>query len=268
MHRVLITLLIGLLVLPGALAQDAPPQPPPEQTPLPEPEQTPPPAMPIQPETIVLTAEDGLDLVGDFYLLNPDAATVVLLHQIYRTRVDWQPYAELLNASGFNVLAVDLRGWGDTGGDIFWEQAVDDVALWLLWLREVAGVQPDTISLMGSSMGSSLALVGCAQDPLCATAIAVSPGWSYYGISVQEAFSTQLQDRPVLLVYAERDSYPRRGVPQMLTASPNPDLITVQAYPGNAHGMDLMGQEVITFLPLMLDWLTTYGVAPSPAPAQ
>jgi pimeloyl-ACP methyl ester carboxylesterase len=174
---------------------------------------------------------------------------VLLLHQLYTNRASWSDVLPVLTANGYNVLAVDVRGYGQTRGGINWLRAVTDVAVWMEWLRDTGGVRGDGIFTMGSSMGSSLAIVGCANDPACRGAVAISPGWQYYNLSVRDSLNTH----PILAVYAERDRWPSLGIPRMLDASP--DLVNVYAYPGNAHGMDLVSDEFDTFMPLILDWL-------------
>ncbi|MGB1286825.1 MAG: alpha/beta hydrolase [Aggregatilineales bacterium] len=245
LKRILLFCLILLIILPMTSAQDdAPVAENPE-------------LVLVQPQPVSAIAPDGLVLVGDFYLVNQQAPTVVLFHEIYRLRSNWLPYANLLTTAGFNVLAVDMRGWGQTGGTIDWFTAVDDVAVWMDWLRNAAQVRPDAISMMGSSMGSSIAIVGCANDALCQTAIAVSPGYSYYGVDVTEALSL-LGERQMFIVYSDRDLYPRRGVPRMQALVP--DNLTIQTYPGRVHGMDLLQAEQATFIPLMLQWFQVLGV--------
>lgn len=201
-------------------------------------------------------AADGVTLVGDFYLVNPERPTIILLHELYTTRAMWEPVARVLSEHGYNALAVDLRGFGQTRAVINWQRAVEDVATWFTWLRDVGGVRGDAISTMGSSMGSTLAIIGCANDTACRTVIAISPGWSYYGISVEAAFADTLGERPVLLAYAENDRWPALGVPRIMAVAS--DQVVEQVYPYNTHGRRLIIREQAHFAPLMLDWLAEY----------
>lgn len=247
--------LIALLVTAGAGVAGA------QGDDLPTPSPTPPPtAPPTEPSFFPLTirtpAQDGHTLVGELFLLGPAYPSVLLLHELYADHTGWGDLPGSLLAAGYNVLAVDLRGHGATGGAINWPQAVVDVADWLTWMRSV-GLRGDAISLIGSSMGASLALVGCANDPLCPTAIALSPGWAYYGISVEAAFAENFGARPVLLVYAVDDYYPALGVPQMVEAGSQ--NVVVEEYAGNAHGFLLLESEGETLIPALIAWLARYG---------
>lgn len=233
----------GLLFAPAvALAQDAPAEAP---------------AVTPQPVEIS-AASDGATLRGDFYAppaLAPDEAApaVLLLHQLYATRASWGAVAEALATDGFRVLAVDLRGWGATGGDIDWALAPDDTQDWLAWLVAQPGVRGDAVFVMGASMGANLALRGCAEAPdhanVCAAAVAVSPGLNYFGVRTAAAVET---GTPALIVYAEGDRRPARDVPLMLESA-GANLETI-LFTGREHGMALfdahpeLAAEVITWM--------------------
>ena len=51
----------------------------------------------VEPQTVIIQAEDGARLVGDFYLVDPLNPTVILLHQLYTTRLSWQPVISRLD---------------------------------------------------------------------------------------------------------------------------------------------------------------------------
>ncbi|MEL6308132.1 MAG: alpha/beta fold hydrolase [Chloroflexota bacterium] len=238
--RCLVTVLLCLLAVSVASAQD---EVAPEATPEP---------LPIAPQVVEIDALDGLDLTADFYLVDPARPTVILIHEMYTDRTSWDPLLLPLLANAYNILVPDVRGWGDTRGAINWYSAVEDVSVWFTWLRETAGVNPEAIHTVGSSMGSSLAINGCANDEFCRSSVAISPGWRYYGISVQDTIAT----KQTLVIYAERDRWPALGVPDMVEAAP--ETLTVITYPGNAHGMDLFEDEQETVVVQILEWLNTH----------
>lgn len=209
-------------------------------------------ALPIPAQVITVDAEDGLDLVADFYLVDPARPTVILLHELYQTRASWESLLLPLIANGYNILVPDIRGWGETRGAINWFTAVEDVAIWFTWLRDEAQVNPEAIHTLGSSMGSSLAIRGCANDDFCRSAIAISPGWSYYRISLADSIA----ERPVFAIYAANDRYPALGVPRMEEAAP--DTFITLSYDGNAHGMDLVSDQQETMVVAIIEWLNSH----------
>jgi len=210
----------------------------------------------VAPQTVLVQAEDGALLVGDFYLVNPVSPTIILAHQLYTNRRSWDFVISPLIGENYNVLAIDLRGYGESSSSINWKLAVTDMQLWFNWLRTEGEVRGDAISTMGSSMGSTLAIVGCANDPLCKTAIAISPGWDYYNIKIEDALTTGLNTRPLLIVYSERDRWPSLGMPQIEAAATNP--LTIEVFPANAHGIDLVKFNEEDIITMILEWLALY----------
>src|SRR6266496_2932257 len=111
-----------------------------------------------EPQTVQVAATDGLKLAGDFYAAENASSeskpAVLLLHIIGSNRHSWSPLIPSLLDAGYSVLTVDLRGFGDTGGDINWSAATTDVQTWLDWLHVQPEVRPDEISIIGGSIGA------------------------------------------------------------------------------------------------------------------
>jgi pimeloyl-ACP methyl ester carboxylesterase len=197
---------------------------------------------------VELTAADGLTLSGTYYATAGDAPAVLLLHQLYTTRASWDRLIQPLQEAGYRVLAVDMRGYGLTRGRINWTQAQTDAALWLEWLATQPGTQ--RVYTLGSSMGSSMALIACGAVESCRGAVALSPGLNYYGVSIMGPL--EAAGFAKLIVYADRDRYPARAVPaieELENAS-----ITLRAYAGRAHGVDLLTQ-FDDLAPALIEWL-------------
>lgn len=235
--RYLLLVLLVALILPAA-AQDSPAEP-----------------TPVGPQsiTVEVQAEDGLRLSGDYYATGNDAPAVLLLHQLYTTRTSWRRVVGPLVDAGYHVLAVDLRGYGQTRGSIDWSKAQRDTQTWLDWLAEQPGVRADSLLVMGSSMGANLALVGCAESEGCAGAVAIAPGLNYFGVRTEDAVTSGIE---AMLIYGDRDSRPARAVPQMveLAEAAGLDTLTTLVYARREHGMDLFAFEP-DLLPAIIDWL-------------
>ena len=102
--------------------------------------------------------KDGLNIVADSWGSDSDPL-VILLHGGGQTRHAWGESGELLSSSGFYVLALDLRGHGDSDwhpeGDYSIESHKEDLIKILDYLKKPA-------SLVGASLGGiiSLSLAG------------------------------------------------------------------------------------------------------------
>ena len=249
-YPLVVVLLILLISTGHGTAQEVTPENTPEATP----------EMPTGPVPDVVTVEatDGRTLVGDYY--TPPGIgygpVALLLHELYTNSTSWNPLVGPLLANGYRVLAVDLRGYGRTRGTINWHQAQEDTQTWLEWIHTHPGVQRDAIFTVGSSMGSSLALVGCVEAVHCAGVVALSPGRSYFGVYTLDVFAGGI---PVLLVYAEDDYYSARGVPQMMETAVEHELddtLTVQVYSGNGHGIQLFAED--DCLATIITWMNRH----------
>jgi esterase/lipase len=134
-----------------------------------------------EPQTVEVTAEDGLTLVGHYYALPTDAVpeqgapAVLLLHGHTGTHRDWLPLIEPLLQAGYHALAVEERGLG-SGGEQDWLTAVGDVQIWFDWLKAQPNVQADDLAIVGERIGAHLAINGCNNDPACFAVVALSPG--------------------------------------------------------------------------------------------
>jgi len=192
-------------------------------------------------QAVTVTADDGLMLVGDYYPATTDSGhprpAVLLLHMIGSNRESWSPLTPALTEAGYAALGVDLRGHGETGGEINWTAATADVQTWLDWLRGQAGVRADSISIIGASIGANLALIGCGNDPDCMTTIALSPGLVYYSLKTDEAVSNQLSNRSTLLIASQIDTYSAESVRQLFAIASGD--VGAQLYAGTAHGTNL-----------------------------
>lgn len=187
-------------------------------------------------ERVTLEGYDGRILVGEYWA--GGGPSILLIHQLYTNRSSWYPIIPQFQAAGYRVLAVDLRGYGETGGPISWSRTQNDIQDWIEWLLD-HGTNRDSVFLMGSSMGANLALKGCADYAPCAGAVAISPGRNYFGVYTTDAVTSGI---PALLIYGDTDTQPRRDVPLMMTDAEEAgysDRVQDLALEGRIHGMDL-----------------------------
>jgi len=115
--------------------------------------------------TVTLTAEDGTILKASYFAAAKPGPGVLLLHQCNRQRKVWDVLAERLASSGVNVLTLDYRGFGESGGTpndklappeqmrIATEVWPRDFDMALTYLESQPGVQRDKIGAGGASCG-------------------------------------------------------------------------------------------------------------------
>jgi hypothetical protein len=111
-----------------------------------------------------LTAADGTNLKATFFSADKPGPGVLLLHQCNRQRKVWDSLAQQLAAAGINVLTLDYRGFGESGGIPLTkatpQQIQDlqakwpsDIDLALKYLEDQQRVKRDIIGVGGASCG-------------------------------------------------------------------------------------------------------------------
>ena len=193
-------------------------------------------------ETVALRAADGTTLSAAWLAPARPAPAIVLVHMLTRTRRDWDVAAEALNASGFGVLALDLRGHGESSGN--WASGLaplqQDVQAAADWLKARSDVLSGRIGIAGASLGATLAALVAASDGAVRSLALISPASEYRGLR-SEAAVRKYAERggAMMLVASTGDPYALRTVhafESMGTGSR--DLRVVDGT--NAHGTTLL----------------------------
>ena len=70
----------------------------------------------VQKKDVDIKAPDGTNLKGSYFSPGRRGPAILLLHQCNMDRHAWDTLANDLAASGFHVLTIDYRGYGDSGG--------------------------------------------------------------------------------------------------------------------------------------------------------
>src|SRR5262249_42534075 len=119
---------------------------------------------PQAPKVADLTAADGTKLKVSYFAAAKPGPGVLLLHQCNRQRRIWDGLALQLQAAGINVLTLDLRGFGESGGypqpKLTPQEAQAAAAKWpadidvaFEYLKSQPGVKQDAIGAGGASCG-------------------------------------------------------------------------------------------------------------------
>ncbi len=205
-------------------------------------------------EVIHLNTADGIKISGTVYHPDPAIAkpnSILLLHEAYLDSQVWAQFAETAQSRGYTVLALDLRGHGQSAGEKTFTPAMDqDVDEAMHWLRFTLP-KDDQISIIGASVGANLALRAGTRHPRVKPIIMLSPGMQLWEIGITEAI-TEYENRPLLLVAAQDDAYPYDSVNQLY--DPANDTHQLEIYPGAEHGTQLLNSHP-ELTALMLDWI-------------
>jgi dienelactone hydrolase len=206
-------------------------------------------------ETVSLRAADGTVLSAVWHPPSQPAPAVLLVHMLSRSHREWDQAAQALSAAGFAVLALDLRGHGESSGGFADGLAPmqQDVQAGLDWLKARPEVLSGRVGIAGASLGASLAVIAAASDGSVRSVALLSPGGEYRGVRC-EASMRKFADRggAAMLVAATGDPYALRTARQFSGMGSGPrDLRVVDGT--TAHGTRLL-EASPELLPALVDW--------------
>lgn len=206
-------------------------------------------------EDLSVTAADGLLLRTTLYApgRGRPAPGVILLHMLGSTRAAWKTtgLVDALLANGMAVMTVDMRGHGETGGTADWTLAADD--LQRVWDTFAARPEIDgkRTAVVGASIGANVALATAAEQPAIQTAILLSPGLDYRGVTTADQLATY-GDRPLLIVASNEDSYAADSSRTLAEQAGAAAQLTL--YEGAGHGTQMFNREP-DLVGLIVAWL-------------
>lgn len=193
------------------------------------------------PEAVSFPTPDGGTIHADLYGKGTHA--VLLAHGRIFDKESWAPLARRLEADGYQVLAIDFRGYGDSsGGTGGLEQ---DVLGGIRYLREEQ--QATAVSVIGGSMGSGAAAQAAvlAAPGQIDALVLLSGGW----VETPE----QLHAARILYIASEAEPM-TPGIREQYERAPQPRKLVL--LPGDAHAQHIfktdqaerLTEEILDFL--------------------
>ena len=174
-------------------------------------------AQPPAARVIELKAPDGTSLKASYFAAAQPGPGVLLFHQTNRTRKAWDAVAARLAASGINTLTLDIRGFGESGGEAYdtlpdkeiaeagesWRGDIDSA--WRFLVSQ-PGVKRDVIGVGGAGYdGVDNSVQTARQHPGDVKSLVLLSGETFLpGL----LFLRQSSQLPGLFVVADDDEYP------------------------------------------------------------
>ncbi len=201
---------------------------------------------------VEITTADSVTLTGTFYVSpNTGSPAVAMLHMVGGQRGDWDTLARQLQAAGYNVLTLDLRGHGGSQGQREWSKMSQDAAAAYTWLASRPEVNANRIGFIGASIGANLSLNLAAGQPGVKTLVLLSPGLDFEGIKTEGPLQAY-GPRPVLLIASAEDKESADAVATLDKLALGKH--TLKIYDGQGHGTRMLGRQN-GIEELILDWL-------------
>lgn len=230
----------------AALAAEEEPSPnfvPGESTPLPTLA-----ALPLQ-----LFASDGVLLETTFYGTPLTSAPVILLlHDTNQDGGAWALVARSLQDQGYNVAVPDLRGHGNSGGQVDIPRSVGDLDILIQTISGFSYVSGNRLILVGVGHGANIAMMGCVRVAACLGVVAISPRASENTEMDLTAITDGLNQRGVFFISADDDAA-STGEVQRINVLLTDDH-TWQRYSDGGRGITLFETQT-TIRQAMIDWI-------------
>ncbi len=202
---------------------------------------------PIVTKDVQITTADGVVLAATAWA--PKSGTclpaVLLVHQFQLSRHQWDAKAPDLASAGRVVLAIDLRGHGDSDPVSFPltelltapDQAPRDVAAALDWLETRPGVDAARIAVVGTSIGANLAVVAALGPHAPHAVVAISPRLeAIAALAAVPAADVALGPAPILCLAAELDGGGAQAETcEVLVATSTDPASKALVFPGVSH---------------------------------
>ena len=210
-------------------------------------------------ERITLVTNDGKTIIGD-YAGKPGEPAVLMLHMMPSIRASWREFSEKLNSAGFQTLAVDLRGHGESEGgptgykrlsDEEHQASINDVEAAIAYLKSKSA---SNLFIAGASIGANLALWYASEHQEIRGIILLSPGLDYRAIKT-EAYARALRPGQAVYYVASRDdTYSADTVDTLSLQTPSGAKKDVKIFERAGHGTTVFEREP-GFMDELAEWL-------------
>lgn len=163
-------------------------------------------------QKVTFTTKDSVTIHANYWKANSNSAAI-LVHQFNNSKESYTSLAELLNKNGYGVLAIDLRGHGDSHAQgslanptYLSPKDFQNMRLDLQASQKFLS-QNGFINffLIGASIGANLAIIYPFESNGFKAAVALSPGEDYKSLLPLEA--AQKTRIPTMIVASKEDSY-------------------------------------------------------------
>lgn len=195
------------------------------------------------PATVTYPTADGGTIHAELYGAGSHA--VLLAHGRIFNKESWEPLARRLEAAGYQVLAIDFRGYGDSTAGSDGNVLEQDIVGGLRYLREERNA--GAVSVIGGSMGGGAS---------ARAAILAAPG-QIEALILLSAGSVDTPGRlhaGRILFIASEDEAMTPGIRDQHAQAPDPKKLVL--LPGAAHAQHIfktdqaepLTEEILRFL--------------------
>lgn len=212
-----------------------------------------------QSQDVDLAGADGTSLKATYMSPGQPGPAMLLVHQCNMDRTSWSGIASQLVDAGIHVLTLDLRGFGDSGGQspresgfpAFMQQSPGDVDVAFDYLAGQSGVDGDRLGAGGASCGAMLTADLAARREVKALMLLSGPP--------SEAAVANMASSPEIAVFAAAATGDTvtPGVADALQGAVDGSghpRSTAKIYDGPEHGLPMFDKNA-DLEPALISWL-------------
>ena len=209
-------------------------------------------------KTVEITTADQFTLSAQLFSAAPSASGVLFLHDCQHSAQDYQPLYAALVKQGFTVLALDLRGYGDSQSELFSEQKIrrqsEDIVsyqgqlagLMLHWQKDVLSALHYMQQALGNKQAISVVTSGCSSNQAIYLAetnainsiVMFAPELS----SADKEQFKQLSDMPIYLLSSKHQTEAMLNAKELFDWSGDKNTV-LQVLKGNLSAYQLLKQQ-------------------------
>lgn len=203
-------------------------------------------------EKIFLTTKDGIKIAVDLYQVENPVGWFVLTHMMPATKESFRKFAEEFQKNGYESIAVDLRGHGesDNGPDGFLyfsdsehQKSILDLEAGIDYLVKNRKAASDKIIFVGASIGANLSLQYISEHSELKAAILLSAGLNYRGIKTEPMVKNLQAGQKVFFVSAKDDGDNAEENQKFYGLTPAIVIKKIKIYETGGHGTDILKNQ-------------------------
>ena len=207
---------------------------------------------PLAMEKISFITEDKVKIAGDLYGVKNPAGWLVLVHMMPATKESYTDLAQRFQNLGYESLAIDLRGHGESDmgpngylnfSDSDNQKSILDLESAADYLTKNRGATQSKIIFIGASIGANLSLQYISEHQEYKIVILLSAGLNYRGIKTEPLVKNLKAGQKVFFISSRDDDNNASENQTLYDLTSNDVFKKIKIYDSGGHGTDILNNQ-------------------------
>jgi len=221
----------------------------------------------IEIKKINFITSDGVKIFANYYPNKEAKFAGILIHMRPKTKESFDDFAKFLQKKGFSLLALDLRGHGEsiesTGGILDYtkftedeeKESIKDIEAASNFL-EKEGFSKERQFLIGASIGANLAYQFLTENESIKAVVLLSPGYNYRGLILDNFYKKDLDSRILVISSKDDQEMALKGFEWFKEKHPSANFIMLEKGGHGTNYFDIYPQIKETIYNFLLEKLS------------